>query len=184
METFKLKYTQLQSRIFRLLCIFSGSKLNQSEISKLLKVSSTGIAKSLVLLEKDSLIKVNRDSKMNLTQIELNRDNRSALLKKKIENLSILYESELPDFLEESFPGTTIILFGSYFRGDDTIKSDIDLAIIGGKLKDLDFKLFEKKLNRKITLNFYSSFKDIRVELKENLCNGYVLAGGITFDAN
>ena len=38
---------------------------------------------------------------------------------------------------------------------------------------------FEKILERKINISFYSSFEGIHKHLKENLCNGIVLFGGI-----
>ena len=79
----------------------------------------------------------------------------------------------------QSFAGSTIILFGSYSRGEDTVNSDIDIAIIGRKEKDVNLKRFEKILERKITINFYSSFKSIHTHLKENIFNGIVLAGGV-----
>jgi len=70
-------------------------------------------------------------------------------------------------------------LFGSYSRGDDLITSDIDIAIIGRKEKNTDLSEYEKKLERKIILNFYPSFSKIHKNLKENILNGDVLVGGI-----
>ena len=98
---------------------------------------------------------------------------------KRAENLILMYEAQLSEFLEEELPGATIILFGSYSRGDDTISSDIDIAIIGRKKEPISLKNFERLLERKIILNFYPSLKEIHKELKENICNGIVLSGGI-----
>jgi len=67
----------------------------------------------------------------------------------------MLYESSLKEYLSEKFPGSLIILFGSYAYGEDTISSDIDIAIIGYKKKEIDLKKFEGFLKRKIRLNFY-----------------------------
>ena len=85
---------------------------------------------------------------------------------------------ELADFLEKEFAGATIILFGSYSRGEDIINSDIDIAVIGRKDKLIDLTYYEKTLDRKININFYGSFKSIHKHLKENLCNGIILIGG------
>ena len=60
-----------------------------------------------------------------------------------------------------------------------TIKSDIDIAIIGGSEKDLRLEIFEKLLERKIFINYYRSFKDIRNELLNNILNGITLKGAI-----
>ncbi|MEK6882128.1 MAG: nucleotidyltransferase domain-containing protein, partial [Nanoarchaeota archaeon] len=105
--------------------------------------------------------------------------NSFAVQLKRVENLRAVYESGILEKLEETFPGSSIILFGSYSKGEDTYKSDIDLAIIGGKEKPIDLSSFENLLKKEIIINFYSSFKEIHKELKESLCNGIVLFGGI-----
>ena len=178
MNTYKLKFTRLQNEIFNLFCIKAGESLNKRQISKLLKVSPTAVAKSLPLLEKEGLIRVNKGKEINLDYVELDRNQRTMLLK-RTENLKLMYQSGLLEFLEEKFPGTTIILFGSYSRGEDTIKSDIDIAIIEGKEKDVDLKKYDETLEREIRINFYPSFKEIHKYLRENIFNGIVLAGGI-----
>ncbi|MBU0457768.1 MAG: nucleotidyltransferase domain-containing protein [Nanoarchaeota archaeon] len=179
MELYKLKLTRLHNEIFRLLCIKVGVKLNQRDIARNLKVSPTAVAKSVKLLETKQLIKVEKSKTMNLTSIELNRDNHKAVELKRIENLKLIYDSNLIDSLEEKFPGCTIIIFGSYSKGEDTIKSDIDIAIIGSKSKTVDLGVFDKKLERKIFLQFYDSFKDLNKNLKSNILNGITLAGGV-----
>lgn len=178
MDTYKLKFTLLQNEIFRLLCINAGEKLNQRQIAKHLKATPTGIAQALQGLIKENLVKVEKSSTMNLNLVFLNRDQKTLKLK-QIENLKQINESSLAEHLEEAFPGTTIILFGSYCRGEDTLTSDIDIAIIGAKPKSIALISYEKLLERKINLNYYDSLKAIDKELRENLCNGIVLAGAI-----
>ncbi len=179
MDKYKLKFTTLQLEIFKLLCIKTGEKLNQREISRLLDVSPTAIANSLSQLEKEKLIKINKSEKMNLNLIELNREDSKTIKLKKVENLKLLYELRIVDFLEENHPGSTIILFGSYGRGEDTIKSNIDIAIINSKERKLKLQEFEKELEREIRINYYKSLKNINKELRENLCNGIILSGRI-----
>jgi len=178
MDMYELKFTRLQNEIFRLFCIKAGMCLNQREVAKLLKVSPTAIAKALKKLEKEMLIKIEKSKTMNLTSLSLNRDEQKGMISKKIENLKMIYESGLVDFLEEKFPGTSIILFGSYSKGEDTIKSDLDIAIIGSKEKNIDLSEFEKKLERIINLNFYDSF-NMNKHLKNNILNGTVLVGSV-----
>ena len=60
-----------------------------------------------------------------------------------------------------------------------TIKSDIDIAIISGSEKDLRLEIFEKLLERKIIINYYKSFKEIRNELLSNILNGITLKGAV-----
>ncbi|MEM3405797.1 MAG: nucleotidyltransferase domain-containing protein [Candidatus Pacearchaeota archaeon] len=175
---YKQKLTLLQQEILSLLFRKTGLSLNQRQIAKHLGVSQTGITKALPLLEKLNYIKVKKDKETGRWSIELNRNNKRVWQLKRVENLKNIYETGFFDFLEKEFPGTTIILFGSYSRGDDTINSDVDIAIIGAKRKEIDLSSYEKFFERKINLNFYSSFSEIHKNLKENLANGILLAGG------
>ena len=177
MDTNKEIFTRLQNQIFSLLCKKAETALNQREIAHLLKVSPTAVAKALPVLAKEKLIILQKEKRMNLSHVRLNRESIRSLRLKRVENLKLIYESGLSDFLHENFPGATITLFGSYAFGDDTKVSDIDLAIIGSKEKDLALDAFEKMFERKINLNHYSSLKSIALNLKNSLMNGIVLEG-------
>lgn len=177
---YKLKLTRLQNEIFRLLCINIGKAINQRTIADALKVSPTAVSKSLTTLKKEKLIVVKKDSRMNLTLVELNRDNSLAIGLKRAENLRMIYESGLVNFLEEKFPGDVIILFGSYSYGEDYFNSDIDIAVIGAKQKEINLDKFEKLLEREININTYQNFKDIHKNLKSNIFNGIILSGRIS----
>jgi len=176
MEIFKLKFKILQQEIARFLAMKSGKSFNALNLANALKVSPTAIAKSLNQLEKEGLIKIKKDKRFS---IEFNRDNPRAIAFKRVENLRLIYESGLSEVLFEEFPGATIILFGSYSYGEDTISSDIDVAIIGSKEKEIKTDKFEKALGKKIILHFYPSFKEIHKNLKENILNGILLKGGV-----
>jgi len=175
----KLKLTNLQQEILRLLFIKVGTSLNQRLIAKSLEVSQAAVMKALPGLEKRDFIKMQQNKESRRWSIELNRDNYKVMQLKRADNLKLIYESGLADFLEKEFAGATIILFGSYSRGEDTISSDIDLAVVGRKEKEVELSEFEELLNRKININFYNNFENIQKNLRENLCNGIVLVGGI-----
>ena len=176
---YKLELTILQQEILRLLLIRAGVQLNQRSIAKILGVSAPAVMKAIPGLERTSLIKVTQDKESRRWSIELNRDNMRVMQIKRADNLRLMYECGLFDFLEKEFAGATIILFGSYSRGEDIKNSDIDVAVIGRKEKQIDLEKFEKILERKININYYASFVGIHKHLKENLCNGIVLSGGI-----
>ncbi|MBI2106444.1 helix-turn-helix transcriptional regulator [Candidatus Woesearchaeota archaeon] len=178
MDMYKLKWTKLQAGIFRLLCIRAGQTLNLRGIARSLKVSPTAVSKALHGLEKEGLIKVDKSKTMNLMSIELDRDNQKIIELKRAENLKLIYESGLVEFLENTFPGCTIILFGSYSRGDDVISSDIDIAIIGAKEKQVELTKFDKMLERIIFINFYKNW-DIERNLRNNILNGIILRGSV-----
>ena len=176
---YKLRLTILQQEILRLFFIKSGMSLNQRGIARLLEVTSPAVMKALPKLEKEGLVNIKQDKESKRWSIELNRDNHKVLQLKRVDNLRQIYDSGLRDFLEKEFAGATIILFGSYSRGEDTTSSDIDIAVIGRKEKEVKLTEFDKKLERTIFINFYPSFKEIHNHLKENIFNGVILAGGI-----
>ena len=177
-NTNKQKLTSLQEQILRLLFKRSGTKLNQRQIARALNVTPPAVSKALPLLEKIGYIVVMRDKETKRLSIELNKRNHRVMQLKRVDNLRQLYESGLVDYLEDKYPGATIILFGSYSRGDDIVNSDIDIAVIGRKEKKLNLSGYEKYLERKININYYPSFENIHKYLKENLANGIVLVGG------
>jgi predicted nucleotidyltransferase len=175
----KLELTNLQQEILRLLFIKVGISLNARAVANALDVSQPAVSKALPLLEKIELIKVEKDKVSGRFSIELNRENNQIIWLKRADNLKQTYESGLVSFLRDSFPGCTIILFGSYSKGEDILTSDIDIAIVGSIEKEINLSKFEKILDRKIILNFYSSFKKIHKSLLENISNGIILTGGI-----
>lgn len=186
MDMYKEKWTGLQAHILRFLSIKAGHSFNMREIARALKVSPTAVSNSLPALEKEGLIKLVKSKKMNLSSVEFNRDSQEAVEFKRALNLRIVYESGLARFLEDNFPGSTIILFGSYSRGDDVWtnedeghKSDVDIAVIGSKERQIKLTEFDKKLERTVFINFYQSLKSIHKDLRDNILNGIVLAGSV-----
>lgn len=178
MNTNEQKFTRAQQAVFTLLCTTAGGKLSQREIARQLGITPAGVAKALPAIEKAGLARIEKHQTMNLNLVSLNRTQHAMRLK-RAENLRRVYETGLADALEERYPGATIILFGSYSKGEDTTTSDIDIAIIGAKEKSFDQKTFEKLTQRHMNIQFYPSLKTIEKELRENLCNGIVLAGGV-----
>lgn len=177
MDTYKLNFTPLEGQVFSLLVIKSGEKLSQREIAKLINASPTAVSNAVKNLIKKNLIKLEKTKTINF--ISFSRDEPKAIELKRVENIKNIYLSGLSDFLEEKFAGSTIILFGSYSKGEDTYKSDIDFAIIGRKEKNINLEKYEKILNRRINLNFYDSWKSIHTHLKNNILNGILFHGSI-----
>jgi len=175
----KLKLTNLQQEILRLLFIKTGISLNARAIARFLEVSQPAVSKALPLLEKESIIKLEKDKDSKRLSIELNRDSQNIMWLKRADNLKQIYESGLVQYLYDTLPESTIILFGSYAFGEDTITSDIDIAIIGEQKKELNFIVYEKILERKIIANYYDSFKKINKYLLNSILNGIILKGAI-----
>jgi len=179
MEIWKERFSALQREIMRFLFLWAGKSFNQRQLAIKLGVSSTAIAKSIIGLKKENLIIAVKDKETGRIELTLNRDNTSITYLKRIENLKFLHESELLDFLIEKFGLDTIILFGSYSRGEDIFSSDIDIAIIGVGEKDLNLNKFEDMLKRKISLHYFNNIKGISKNLKNGILSGIILHGGI-----
>ena len=183
---YKPKFSLLQQEILRYLVIKAGMPFNARGLARPLNRTQAGIVKVLLGLEKEGLVKIKKDEDSGGWSIEFNRDNPKAIDFKRVENLKMIYESGLVKFLEDSFPGTSIILFGSYSRGEDVWineseghVSDIDISIIGTKGKEIELAKFDKLLERTIITNFYPSFKEIHKNLKDSILNGILLSGSV-----
>ncbi|MFH0929085.1 MAG: nucleotidyltransferase domain-containing protein [Candidatus Aenigmatarchaeota archaeon] len=174
---YKIRLTVLQQKILRLLFVKAGTSLNQRQIANLLGVSQPAVMKSLPGME--GMVRSSQDKTTKRWSVELNRDDHRAMQMKRADNLMLIYETGLADFLEREFAGATLILFGSYSRGEDTMNSDVDVAVIGRKGKKTDLAAYERALERKINLNFYDSLRSVHKNLRENLCNGIVISGGV-----
>ena len=84
---YKLKLTNLQQEILRLLFAKSGMVLNQRQISKYLEVSQPAVMKALPELEKQEMIRIEQDKESKRWAIQLNRDNLEVMQLKRIDNL-------------------------------------------------------------------------------------------------
>ncbi len=178
MDILKLKWTILQAEIFQLLCLKAGQKLSQREIAMILKVSPTAVGNCLSLLLKNNLIIIEKMKTIHF--VSLNRNEPNALGLKRVENLKQIYLSGLLGYLVPELAGGTIVLFGSYAKGEDINTSDIDIAVVGRKSKVLSLEKFEKMLQRQIQVQFYDSWGKIQDQLRNNILNGIVLEGSVS----
>ena len=177
---YKPELTNLQQSILSFLFIKPTKKFNMVRLAHYLEVSQPAIKKAIPKLQKKKLVLVKKDSVSKRYSIKLNRESSHVIHLKRVENMKRIYLSRLFSFLFNVFPGSTLILFGSYSYGEDVENSDIDIAILGCKEKQLDLSKFERVLDREISLNFYDSFKNIKDEnLKNNILNGVLFSGGV-----
>ena len=70
-----------------------------------------------------------------------------------------------------------MVLFGSFARGEDTEKSDIDIVVVGGA-GSANAGLFEEALGRKISIHELKP-RDVEKEFLFSLANGFVLHGAL-----
>jgi len=121
------------------------------EIAKLADVSSSTAKRFLDFYEANGFLVKSR--KANLVLFRANVVNLSFRFMKL--GLFVMKAKPLIDFLKETYAGSSIVLYGSCARGEDDPESDIDLLIVGRRVKHVDLSNYEKKLDKKITLLTY-----------------------------
>lgn len=172
------------STMSRVLSVFfenPSKKFNLKEISTILNLAHTSVKNELNSLVGQKLVLVDFElrGKRKFPYYFANLSNDSFFRFKKMYNLFMLYDSGIIEFLKNETMPNSIILFGSFFRGEDLEESDIDL-FIESEIKVIDLKKFEKKLKRKINLNFNLNVNNLKKPFLNNLINGIVLYGGIS----
>ena len=175
---YNLSFTAVQRQVLEQLFQSQGSVLSQKQIAQNIGFSEMAVKKALVPLVEQSFVLLHKSE--NRTAIRINSENEFIMGLKRYWNILKVYSSGLESYLKDSSPGATIILFGSFARGDDIYNSDIDIAIIGMEKKDIPVSQFEKFFQKDIHISFFKNFREIHKNLKENLCNGIVLSGAIT----
>ncbi|RMF05880.1 hypothetical protein D6764_03690 [Candidatus Woesearchaeota archaeon] len=155
-----------------------SEKLRVREIERKLDLSLPSVIEQCKRLEKEGILaKVEIGSVFFYTAA---RTNRKYILEKKLFNIRRLYESGLVDYLKEELHNPTILLFGSYSRGEDTEESDIDLYLETSSKKTPELHSFEAKLKRKIHIFKHKNIHEIKnPHLANNIINGITLNGYI-----
>jgi len=145
------------------------------EIARKIELAPTSVKKHLDYLQKNELIFKKKGERF--FGFAANRDNKTFLFYKQMFNIINIKESGFLDFLTDSLHPEAIVLYGSYFRGEDVETSDIDLLIISKAKKKLMTEKFEKILKRGIHIIIEDSLKRLPHELQSEIINGLVLYG-------
>jgi len=167
-----------KSTIQKVLAVFFDNpsrEFHLRELSRILKLSMPTIISATDKLAKEKLII--KEKGRVITKVTANRDNTDFAKHKRLYNLELIYNSSLINHLFESYnQPKAIILFGSFSRGEDIEKSDIDIAVITNKRLNLSLSKYENILKKAISMHEVSLDK-ISGEFKANLLNGIVLEG-------
>ena len=171
-----MKQNNIKEKIKEYFFINPSAKLRVREIERELKLSLPSVIRYVNELEKEKILK-----KYNLGSVVFYSADRSSkifLLGKKLFNLKQIYNSGLIEFLAKELSNPSIIVFGSYSKGEDIENSDIDLYVETPSRKEIKFEKFEKILKRKIQIFSYSSIHKINnFHLANNILNGILLNG-------
>ena len=145
------------------------------ELSRLLKLSMPTIISVTDNLAKENLIiKIKSGF---ITKVHANRESVRFIRKKRIYNMAMIFESGIVEHLLKIYNHPkAIILFGSFSRGDDIEKSDVDIAVITKKKVSLNTTEYEKFLGRSINIH-EMDLNEVSEEFRLNLANGIILEG-------
>lgn len=153
-------------------------KLGLRQIEKKLGMPFPSVVRYTKELETEGILKSSNVGNMRIYSTD--RASKTFIFEKRLFNLSEIKNSGLIDFISEYYDNHSIVVFGSYFRGEDTENSDIDIFIESGTRKEPSTGKFEKVLGRKIHIITEKSLKTLKNrELANNIANGMVLNGFI-----
>ena len=155
-------------------------KLRVRQIERQIKVPLPSVIRYTKELENEEILKSSEIA--NIITYSADRMSKQFLLEKKLFNIGQLFSSKVVDFLIEQFSNPTIITFGSYSKGEDIEKSDIDIYIESPVKKEINLKKFEKDHQRRIQIFIYNDITKVEnKELANNILNGITLNGFVEF---
>ncbi len=153
-------------------------RLRVRQIEKTLKLPLPSVIRYCKELEKEGILKTLKTG--NVVFYTADRINENFLLEKKLFNIKQVYKWGLVEHIRKELHNPTIVVFGSYTKGEDIENSDIDLYIETSSRKEINLKEFENLLKRKIQIFSYRNIKEVsNPHLANNIINGIVLNGSI-----
>ncbi len=159
----------------RILSLFFDSPLKRfqmREISRKAELAPKSVLNYLKKLTGDGLVR--RVEAEPYPYYKANFGSEEFRFQKTLYNLSLLHESGLTGLLWEELQPKALVLFGSFARGENTEKSDVDI-FVNGMEAEVDLSGFEKL--GKVSLFFEKEFSSLSRELKNSIANGVVLKG-------
>ena len=164
------------SNRYKILRVFfdrPNKKYHLRELSRITKISLPSVKKHVTELLKQDLVKVVNSGLYKGYKSSLSKKYK---LLKRNDLLLRLEESGLIKKLEDIFTPNCIVLYGSAIEGLDDERGDIDIFVQSSK-KNIDFKKYENKLNRTISIIFEPNITKIDKNFKNTLSNGIMLKG-------
>jgi len=179
-----------KQKVLEILFRYPDKEFSLSDLAKEAGVAKANIGKILEEFSKAGFIDIIKLSK--IWRIKANLENPNFKINKMFYNLQIIYHSNLVSFLVNYFNNPkSIILFGSFRKGEDAHNSDVDIAIekddiknyethnlkevVNKKLKKEIIK-FEEDIGRKIQIHFFNK-EHVDINVFNNIANGIVIFG-------
>ncbi|HIG94706.1 MAG: Transcriptional regulator [archaeon GW2011_AR13] len=180
----KLQQIKKSEAIFKIIYwffAFPEKEISLNDLAKNVGISKTNANKIVTYLVKENFLK--KEILGKTWRISCNPAHKYNITLKIPFNLGQIYESGIIDKIMKKIPNAkSIILFGSCRKGDDTEKSDIDIAVEIVENTELEIskmgnlEQFGYRKNIPINLHIFSRNK-IDLNLFSNIANGIVLSG-------
>jgi len=173
--------TEAHQKVLSWFFAYPNMEMSLNDLSQELKISKTTANRTISTLVKDGFLKKQVIGKVWRISCDLNHTYN--LTKKIGYNLILVYESGILDYIHQIIPNPkAVILFGSYRKGDDNEKSDVDIAV--ETIDDKDIRIVELgvipqlgyRKSVPVNLHLFSRNK-INLNLFANIANGIVLEG-------
>jgi len=168
---------EIYNRITELVFDRPSYHFHLRELARLAKVHPNSAKSAVIELKKEGIVQV--DKKKHLIEIFADLENKSFVRKKREFNFTSIYSSGIVEHLAELLEPESISVIGSYSKGEDTERSDIDIVAVKPlkhSVKTAALEKFEDKLKRKIHL-IITDYKEMSGEFYINLINGMLLYG-------
>ena len=177
----KLYEETAKNKIAEILFRYPEKEFSLSDLAKEAGVAKANIGRILKEFHEYGLISIEKLSK--IWRIKANQSNWLYVRNKIVYNLDLIYRSGIVEFLIDYFKNPkAVILFGSFRKGEDLHKSDIDIAIESDEVDEYktmglrELAEFEKQIERKIQIHLFNR-KSIDINVFNNIANGILLWG-------
>jgi predicted nucleotidyltransferase len=153
-----------------------SSMLRVREIERVLKLPLPSIIKYCKELQNEGILTIVKTG--NVLFYTADKMNPSFLLEKRLYNLRLLYISGFIEFLKIELSNPSIIVFGSFSKGEDREDSDIDLYVETPSKKEISLDNFERVFKRRLHVFRQKNIREIKNKnLVNNIINGILLNG-------
>ena len=169
----KLFFRESSYKVSELVFNRPNTTFHIRKIAKETGLSTTATVRAVEELKSFGVVEVEKTELT--TNIKANLESDAYRFYKKVFNLYRL--ESLIGLLINKFNAKTVVLFGSFAKGEDIEESDVDLLILSNQKKEINLAKYEKMLNRKINLHILPSLDKSAEEFKNTVANGIVLHG-------
>jgi predicted nucleotidyltransferase len=148
------------------------------ELARLLKISPMTLKRGLDILLEEDLIK-RTEEKNNIFYVA----NQNQVFKhlKISYNLRLIKKKRIRELIKEKIPITTIILYGSYAKGENTKESDIDILVISQKKGDLS-AIISQKVKKEVSITILTQSEWEKQEKTNKAYYLDIITEGITLE--